>query len=122
VSSAKQTDRNDGDELLPPTLFERIEEVVRMAQDLSLPPTPYKESGMLSDELVPALYGARTYIEVGQITEPEVHAGISRALRVAYRLADMSRKYNTVVNRLRILLEDADRISSDTKALQKRQS
>ena len=77
-----------------------------MAQDLSLPPTAYNESGILNDELVPALFGSRTYIEVGLITEPEVHAGLARALRLAFRLADMNRKYNILVNRLRILLEN----------------
>jgi hypothetical protein len=108
------------DEELPPTLFDRIEEAVQMAQDLSLPPTAYNESGTLNDELVPALFGARTYIEVGQITEPEVHASLARALRIAFRLADMNRKYNTLVNRLRILLEDSDRIAHDTREMQNR--
>jgi len=93
-----------------------------MAQDLSLPPTAYNESGILNDELVPALYEARTYIEVGQITEPEVHAGLARALRIGFRLADINRKYNTLVNRLRILLEDCDRIANDTRAMQKRRA
>ena len=93
-----------------------------MAQDLSLPPTAYNESGILNDELVPALFGSRTYIEVGLITEPEVHAGLTRALRLAFRLADMNRKYNILVNRLRILLEDADRIAHDTREMQNRQA
>ena len=93
-----------------------------MAQDLSLPPTAYNESGILNDELVPALFGSRTYIEVGLITEPEVHAGLARALRLAFRLADMNRKYNILVNRLRILLEDADRIAHDTREMQNRQA
>ena len=113
ASDAKKTEFSDDE--LPPSLFERIEEVVLMAQDLSLPPTPYNESDDLNNDLIPALYSARTYIEVGQITAPEVHAGISRALRISYRLADTSRKYNTMVNRLRILLEDSDSIANTVK-------
>ena len=109
------TKRHVPDDELPPSLFDRIEEVVRIAQDLSLPPTPYNESDDLNNELIPALYNARTYIEVGQLTAPEVHAGISRGLRVAYRLSETSRKYNTIVNRLRILLEDSDNIANATK-------
>ena len=118
---AEHTKNNSqADEELPPTLFERIEEAVQIAQDLSLPPTAYNESEMLNDELVPALLGARTYIEVGQITEPEVHAGLARALRIAFHLVDMNRKYKTLVNRLRILLEDADRIAHDTREMENR--
>lgn len=86
-----------------------------MAQELSLPPTPYNESDDINNELIPALYIARTYIEVGQIAAPEVHAGISLGLSVAYRLNDISRNYNTMVNRLRILLEDSDNIANATK-------
>ena len=113
------TKRHVPDDALPPSLFERIEEVVGMAQDLSLPPTPYNESDDLNNELIPALYSARTYIEVGQITAPEVHAGISRGLKVAYRLSEISRKYNTIVNRLRILLDDSDNIANATRVRQR---
>ncbi len=111
----KPSKNDTHDDELPPTLFERIEEVVGIAQDLSLPPTPYNETDDLNNNLIPALFAARTYIEVGQVTAPEVHAGISRALRIAYRLADISRKYNTLLNRLRILLEDSDAIANATK-------
>lgn len=107
------------DDELPPSLFERIEEAVRMAQDLSLPPAPYNESDDLNNELIPALYSARTYIEVGQLTAPEVHAGLSRGLSVAYRLSEISTRYNAIVNRLRILLEDSDNIANATKQRQR---
>ncbi len=54
------TKKQIADDELPPSLFERIEEVVLIAQDLSLPPTPYNESDDLNNELIPALYSART--------------------------------------------------------------
>ena len=62
---------------------------------------------------------ARTYIEVGQLTAPEVHAGLSRGLSVAYRLSEISSRYNAIVNRLRILLEDSDNIANATKQRQR---
>ena len=117
--AADATKKQILDDELPPSLFERIEEAVRMAQDLSLPSTPYNESDDLNNELIPALYSARTYIEVGQLTAPEVHAGLSRGLSVAYRLSEISTRYNAIVNRLRILLEDSDNIANATKQRQR---
>ncbi len=111
--------QNPADDDLPPTLFERIEGIVLMAQDLALPPAPYADIDGINDGLIPALYEARTYIEIGRITEPEVHSGISRALRIAFRLADGNKRYNTLVNRLRILLEDADKVANDTRQMQR---
>lgn len=92
----------------PPTLFERIEEAVALAQDLAMPPTPAAQAERLRDELVPALLEARLYVEVGRLRRTEVRSGLSRALRSAYRLADADRKYVGLVNRLRVLVEDAD--------------
>ena len=113
------TQHDPADDDLPPTLFERIEGIVLIAQDLALPPAPYADIDEINDQLIPSLYEARTYIEIGKIIEPEVHAGISRALRIAFRLADGNKRYNALVNRLRILLEDADKIANDTRQMQR---
>ena len=97
----------------PPTLFDEIEKAVTLAQDLAMPPTPYSQGARLRDELVPALLEARLYVEVGQVRQTEVRNGLSRALRSAYRLADADRKYVSLVNKLRVLVEDADTAARD---------
>lgn len=89
-------------------MFEKIEEAVGIAQEFALPPTPESESVPLREELIPALYSARTYIEVGRISEPEARGGIAQALQTAHKLADGNRKYQRLVTRLRVLLEDLE--------------
>lgn len=91
-----------------PNLFERIEEAVSVAQDLAISRPNGHNEVRVRDELIPSLYQARTYIEVGRFADPEVRGGLSSALSVAYRLADEDRAYNRLVNRLRVLLEDAE--------------
>lgn len=99
---------------LPPTLFEQIEEAAQIAQDLAMPPTPTSEGVRLRDELIPALFEARLYVELGRVREPEVRGGLTRALGTAHALTDADQKYGVLVNRIRILLEEADTLARES--------
>ncbi len=110
-NATERTDDNGGG--LPPSLFEKIEDALQIAQDLAMPPTPEAQGVMLRDELIPALFEARLYVEVGRVREPEVRGGLSRALKTAHSLTDIDHKYGTLVNRLRILIEDAETLARE---------
>ncbi len=78
-----------------------------------MPPTSYAESTRLRDELIPALYEARSYVEVGRVRQPEVRGGLLRALSATHSLADDDRKYVSLVNRLRVAVEEADALTRE---------
>tara|TARA_B100000749_G_C18003472_1_gene292255 strand:- start:110 stop:442 length:333 start_codon:yes stop_codon:yes gene_type:complete len=99
--------QKNGKEFIP-TLFDCIDDAINLAQDLAMPPTPEMQGSRLREELVPALLESRLYVEIGEIRRIEVRSGLSRALKSAYQLADADRKYSPLVNKLRVLLDDAD--------------
>ena len=96
-----------------PTLFDCIDDVISFALDLAMPPTPENQGSLLREDLVPALLESRLYVEIGEIRRIEVRSGLTRALRSAYELADTDRKYSTLVNKLRVLLEDANTVERE---------
>ena len=85
-----------------------LEETVQLAETLTVPPVDRDLAGRVGEELIPALYEARTYLEVGYVASPEVRLGISRASLVASDLADADpRRFGPLHSRLRVLQEEA---------------
>lgn len=84
-----------------------LEEAVRFAETLAIPPADRKHRMLIGDELIPALFEARTYLEVGHLRAPEIRLGISKASIVASDLADDDPSFGPLHSRLRVLLEEA---------------
>ena len=89
-------------------LLVAIEEVVRMAEELTWPPQPIYVSNRIREELVPALYDARTYIEVGQLSAPAVRERLMKARLVTADLSSEDKTFERLFNRLRAISENAD--------------
>ena len=98
----KETDLPDARQVLS-----LLEEAVQFAETLAIPPADRSLRMRIGEELIPALYEARTYLEVGQLRSPEIRQGISRASLVASDLADVDRSFGPLHSRLRVLLEEA---------------
>lgn len=84
-----------------------LEEVVEYAETLAFPPADRRLTKRIGEELIPALYEARTYLEVGHLRAPEIKQGIARASMVASDLLDADRSFGPLHSRLRVLLEEA---------------
>jgi hypothetical protein len=89
-------------------LLEAIEEVVRMAEELTWPPQPIYVSNRIREDLVPALYDARTYIEVGQLSAPAIRARLMDARLVTADLSSEDKTFERLFSRLRAISENAD--------------
>jgi len=90
-----------------PGLLDHLEEALQVADDMALPPTERRNAKLISDELVPALLDARTYVEVGRITAPEVRLNLSVAAGVAVCLADRDARLAPLLSRMKVLQEQA---------------
>ena len=84
-----------------------LEEAVEFAETLAFPPMDRRLAMRVGEELIPALYEARTYLEVGYVRSPEIRLNISRASLVASDLADSDRSFAKLHSRLRVLQEEA---------------
>ena len=84
-----------------------LEEAVQFAETLAIPPADRSLTVRIGEELIPALYDARTYLEVGHLRAPEIRQGISRASLVASDLADADPAFGPLHSRLRVLQEEA---------------
>ncbi|MDA1258547.1 MAG: hypothetical protein O3C10_12015 [Chloroflexi bacterium] len=89
-------------------LLEAIEQAVRLAEEMSWPPQPIYVGNRIRDVLIPALFDARTYIEVGQIAAPEIRDRLTAARMVAADLSQEDRGFDRLFSRLRAISEDAD--------------
>jgi len=89
-------------------LLEAIEEVVRMAEELTCPPQPIYVSNRIREDLVPALYDARTYIEVGQLSAPAIRARLMDARLVTADLSSEDNTFERLFSPLRAISENAD--------------
>jgi len=94
-------------------LLEDIEEVVRMAEELSWPPQPIYVSNRIREELVPALYDARTYIEVGQLDAPAISERLMEARLVTADLSSEDKTFERLFSRLRVISENADNAATE---------
>ena len=98
----------EAEELWPtgPEVLITLEETVQMAEELSAPPAERWVARTISDKLIPSLYEARTYIEVGQLRSPEIRLGISKASLEAGELADVDPRYAPLYSKIRVLAEE----------------
>ena len=90
-----------------PSLLDHLEDALRVAEDMALPPTKRGDAMRIRDELVPPLLEARTYVEVGLLTAPEVRLNLSAAAGVAAMLADRDARLAPLLSRVRVLQEQA---------------
>lgn len=79
-----------------------------MAEELTWSSHPIYINNRIRDELVPALFDARTYIEVGQIAAPAVRERLTAARLVIADLSSEDREFDRLFSRLRAISEDAD--------------
>ena len=90
-----------------PTLVELLDEAVRVAEELAAPPAERWAADKLRDDLIPALYDVRTYVEIGEYRAAEVRLGLSGAAVIASDLLDADPRYGPLYSRLRVLREEA---------------
>ncbi|NQW21048.1 MAG: hypothetical protein HQ477_10085 [Chloroflexi bacterium] len=98
------------EELWPtgPEVINTLEEAVQMAEEVAAPPAERWVARVISDKLIPSLYNARTYLEVGKVSSPEVRLGIQSARLEAGELADADPRYAALYSKIRVLAEEAD--------------
>jgi hypothetical protein len=90
-----------------PEVLNTLEEAVQMAEEIAAPPAERWVARAISDNLIPSLYNARTYLEVGQLQSPEVRLGILSARLEAGELADVDPRYAPLYSKIRVLAEEA---------------
>ena len=84
-----------------------LEEAVQFAETIAMMPSNRSLTSRIGEELIPALYEARTYLEVQMLTAPEIRQGIWKASLVASDLSDADSSFAPLYSRLRVLLEEA---------------
>ena len=92
-------------------LLELIEAAVAMAEELTWPPQPIYVSNRIREQLVPALFDARTYIEVGEVAAPAIRDRLIAARLVAADLSSEDGEFDRLFSRLRAISEEADNIA-----------
>ena len=90
-----------------PTFIDLLDEAVQLAEELAAPPAERWAADRLRDDLIPALYDARTYAEVGVYRAAEIRLGLSGAAVIASDLLDTDPRYGSLYSRLRVLQEEA---------------
>ncbi len=100
----------EAEELWPtgPEVLNTLEEAVQMAEEIAAPPAERWVARTISDRLIPNLYNARTYLEVGQLRSPEVRMGILNARLEAGELANSDPRYAPLYSKIRVLAEEAE--------------
>ena len=91
-----------------PEVLKTLDEAVQMAEEIAAPPAETWVAQTISDRLIPSLYSARTYLEVGYMDSPEIRLGISAARLEAGYLADSDHRYSPLYSKIRVLAEEAD--------------
>jgi len=91
----------------PPGLLDYIEDALKVAEDMALPPTPASSARRIRDGIVAGLLDARTYVEVGRVAAPEVRLNLSEAAGVAAVLADGDARLAPLLSRVRVAQEQA---------------
>ena len=112
MAEAKMTIK-EAEDLWPtgPEVLNTLEEAVQMAEEIAAPPADRWAARTISDKLIPSLYAARTYLEIGHLSSPEIRFGISEARSEAGQLADSDPRYGPLYSKIRILAEEADIVS-----------
>ena len=96
-----------------PGLLDHLEDALRMADEMTLPPTERRYAAPIRDDLIPALLDARTYVEVVRVHAPEVRQNLSAAVMAATALADVDRRFAPLLSRMRVLREEAARAARE---------
>ena len=91
-----------------PEVLSTLEEAVRMAEEIAAPPAERWIAKRISDELIPSLYNARTYLEIGQLPSPEIRLNILNARLEAGELANADSRYAPLYSKVRVLAEEAE--------------
>jgi hypothetical protein len=91
-----------------PEVLITLEEAVQMAEEIAAPPAERWIARRISDELIPNLYNARTYLEVGHLQSPEIRIGILNARLEAGELANADPRYAPLYSKIRVLAEEAE--------------
>jgi len=91
-----------------PEVLATLEEAVQMAEEIAAPPAERWVARTISDKLIPSLYSARTYLEVGQLQSPEIRLGILNARLEAGELANTDPRYAPLYSKIRVLAEEAE--------------
>jgi hypothetical protein len=94
-----------------PEVLNTLEEAVQMAEAIAAPSANRWATRSISDQIIPNLYAARTYLEVGHLSSPEIRLGISAAKLEAGHLADADPRYAPLYSKIRVLAEEADMVS-----------
>ncbi len=94
-----------------PPLFFKLESVVARAEEIAAQSEDRWARKRIGGELIPALYDARTYVEVGHISAPEIRLALSKAALTAGDLADADPKFAPLLSLIRRLMEDASTAS-----------
>ena len=84
-----------------------LDETVELAESMLAPPTPRNLAYKIGDELIPSLYEARSYVEIGYIGALEVRLGVLNASIIASKLVDMDPSFAPLHSRIRVLQEEA---------------
>jgi hypothetical protein len=91
-----------------PEVLNTLEEAVQMAEEIAAPPAERWVARAISDKLIPNLYNARTYLEVGHLNSPEIRLGIMSARLEAGELANSDPRYAPLYSKIRLLAEEAE--------------
>lgn len=91
-----------------PEVLATLEEAVQMAEEIAAPPAERWVARRISDELIPNLYNARTYLEVGHLRSPEIRLGILNARLEAGELVNVDSRYAPLYSKIRVLAEEAE--------------
>ena len=98
---------DDRDWPTPREVLNSLERVVQMAEEMAVLRPERRPRERIGEELIPALYAARTYLELGRIKEPTVGQSLVKASLVANDLADDDPSYAPLYSALRVLREEA---------------
>jgi hypothetical protein len=82
-----------------------LQETVNLAEELAPPPSSQPISEKIRGQLIPSLYEARTYIELGYYESPTVNISIKKSMLIASDLRDQNSKYAPLFSKLNILKE-----------------
>ena len=86
-------------------ILNELQEIVNLAEELAPPPSSQPISEKIRGQLIPSLYEARTYIELGYYESPTVDISIKKSMLIASDLRDQDFKYAPLFSKLNILKE-----------------
>ena len=89
----------------------QIEEALSLCEDYTLPIEGQSFVIEINEEIIPSLYDARTYIELGYLEAPTINISINKAMFSASNLTDKDPKFAPLFSKLRIINEITDSLS-----------